>query len=260
MSHLDFTLWIISFALQAASITLVLRVKPIGRFGAFLTFLVCWTIGDLLYFWLRANTNFLYLLYWLIQAANNTVALVAVMNVFRDALQLVRRRFGSLSFLAPLMIFLLIDFLFWRKLQHSFPHGWLGMVTSLAVSLVLGISLLQSAIAVLCLWLRHKYGIFGRRSLGVLGGFGFIGAGVVMAYFARVEFGPRLEDVFRYVPSFASTCAMVIWIVIFSLPDSGEDRRRYDPERIERFLKLANRYVEDVREAMDRWRLRYGGA
>jgi hypothetical protein len=32
---------------------------------------------------------------------------------------------------------------------------------------------------------------------------------------------------------------MLIWIVIFSLPDPEEARRLYDPERTERLLKLA---------------------
>jgi hypothetical protein len=110
------------------------------------------------------------------------------------------------------------------------------------------------------MWLRHRYGIFDRRSLGVLGGFGVIGASVVMAYILRAEFGRSLEDVVRYIPFVGSTYAMLIWIVIFSLPEPKEDRRRYDPERIERFLKQATRYVEGVRETMDRWRLRYSGA
>jgi hypothetical protein len=243
-----------------ALIVILLRHRPVGRFGAFLAFLVCSTISDLLYFWLKTDTRPLYLLYWIIQAANGAVALSAVIGVFRDALQLVYRRFGFLAFLGPLVAFLLIDFFFWRKLQHGFPHNWLGVGITLSVTLVLGLALLQSAIAILCLWLRHRYGIFGRRSLSVVAGFGLTGGVAVMAYLMRVEFGRSLENVFRYMPVLASACAMLIWIVIFSLPEPEEDRQRYDPERFDRFLKLANRYVENVREAIDRWRLRYGDA
>jgi len=257
MSHLDFTLWIISFGLQAVLIGVLLRQRLIGRFRVFFTFLVWWTVGDLLYFWLRADTRLLYLLYWVTQAVNSAVALAAIVAIFRDAVQLVYSRLGAIGFFGPLAVFVLVDFLFWSKLHHSFPRNWLGMGASVALSLVLGIALLQAAIAVVCMWLRHRYGIFDRHSLAVLGGFGVIGASVVMAYILRTVFGPSLENVFRYIPFEGSMCAMLMWIVIFSLPE--ENRPRYDRERIERFLKLATRYVEDVRETMDRWGLRYSG-
>jgi hypothetical protein len=257
MSHLDFTLSMLGFALQAALIIILFRQKAVGLYRIFLTFLVCSTISDLLYVWLRADTRLLYLLYWVIQAVNSAVALAVIVEIFRDAVQLVYSRLGAIGFFGPLAIFGLVDFLFWRKLHHGFSRDWLGVGTGLAVSMVLGIALLQAAIAVVCMWLRHRYGIFDRRSLAVLGGFGIIGASVVTAYILRAQFGRDLENVVRYIPFEGSMCAMLIWIVIFSLPE--ENRPRYDRERIERFLKLATRYVEDVRETMDRWGLRYSG-
>jgi hypothetical protein len=258
MSHLDLTIWIVGFVLQLAVIVVLIRRRPVGQFRGFLAFLVCLSAGDLLTVWLRANTNFLYFMFWGIQAVDSAVALAAIIEIFRDALQLVYRRFGVIGLFGPFVIFALVDFFFWRTLHHKFTRDWLGIGTSVAVSLVLGISLLQLAIGILCLWLRHRYGIFTRRSLSVLSGFGLIGASFVLTFIVRVEFGPRLEDVFRYISPFAAMCAMLIWILIFSLPEPEEDRRRPDLERIDRFLEFANRYVEDAREAMRRWGLRFG--
>ncbi|HWZ44713.1 MAG TPA: hypothetical protein VNW97_14650 [Candidatus Saccharimonadales bacterium] len=259
MLTLDHLLTLISFSLEGALIAILLYRRLQRTFRLFVAFIICTMSGDLLLFSLTVSPRTYFILYWVINAINSAVALAVIIDLFRDALQLVYSKLGVLGFLLPMVIFGLITVLFWGSLHrhHFYGRSWQGFTVSIIYSFGLGISLLEAGICVLSLWLGPRYRIWDRRSLSVIAGLGLIGLATLIVFIVRIEFGTRFTDVFRYVPFFSFVCATLIWISIFLPLEPESDRRRPDMENVGRFLELATRRLEDLRRSMRRWGLRF---
>jgi hypothetical protein len=258
MLKLDSILYIAALSLELGLIGLLVARRLSGRFRFFFAYLICTGIGDFAALRMVGNTTEYYVVYWCGRAISSLLILLVIRDIFKSAFRMVRSKLGWAGLALPSVLFLLIVFLFWRRVHHLITPSFLGLIAIDIYSFELGAAFIASVIFVAALWLRFKYGIWGQQNLGILAGFGLIGVSKLMAYFVVLNFGSRSNVFFQYMPSFAFLAAALVWLVTFFQTEEPS-RPVPDPENLRKLLELLNQRIEMTRRIAERFglRLRY---
>jgi hypothetical protein len=254
MPKLDLILIIVAPALELALLAIFVARKLIRRYLFFIAYLVCLATGAILLLCIRGNSTEYYLVYWIGQGIYGLFTLLVITEIFKSALRMVYSELGRLGLALLLGLFLLVTFLFWRTVHHLIAPSFLGHIAMVAYSFELGVAFIASAIFLMALWQRLQHGTWGQYNFGILAGYGLIGVGKLVAYFAILGLGNQLNVVFRYMRPFTFIAATIVWLVTF-LGKEEPVKKEPNLETLRKLLQLLSQRIELTRRIAKRFRL-----
>lgn len=237
MGNADKILPLIALALALWLVSIFLKRRLYWRFPCFFTYIVSVLSVGTLRFSVGNHYRTYFEVFWVSEVIYAVLSLLALHEVFRQIFFGFYRQFPWFPLLFPAAVAVALAIVLWNTL-HSPPVEASPLIGGI---LLFGIAVNLIQVGVFCMFMLVTALLdlpWLDAQLGISLGFAVSAAGAVLGYWARSEFGTKLQTFSKYAQPVAYIVAMGVWLDTFLRPE---------PEPKSLTASLLRRMAEEVR-------------
>jgi hypothetical protein len=189
--------------------------------------------------------------YWSGEALNTVLSFLALREAFRTVFLRLYSSFWIRYLFSATAILLLAAALL-RAMAHS--RDQIEPVLAGIIAAEVGVRFLQLGLFGLFLLLTRLFrNLWHKEAFGILTGFAISGAGNLIVFLLRSEFGTKFDSLVRITPPIAYLIAEVVWLATFAIKPAGQSTSAGVPlASPDQVLADVKRNTESAKEILKR--------
>lgn len=216
MFTINILLLVISPVLGVCLAAVLLKRRLVLEFPFFFSYIIASIIGEIIGLAVVRNYVIYYYVFWTFEVVYAILALAALYEAFYGVFRSFFHKYAWFWLLFPSAVLLVVAFAALYAIQR--PPTQAARITSLILSLEIGINLIQSCLFLL---LQGAMWFFRARRrnypLGIVDGFAIVALAGLL-YALRSEFGTKFTLLVQYGVPVAYILAEIVWLAAFLRP------------------------------------------